>query len=195
MSDSNGSLFNTLTSNKDASLVDLVFVSQYISPDDLHTNDFLNRISKIQENSNLILKKYSALNFLKPFNDESTDKHDPNLLTISKFKFDGQTISFTLSDDNQLSVSCSFTGNNLQVINREYIYEGNDEFIKDFEEKQENEHLNDIIEDFEGVFDIYFTENNGKQTAHILFLDSQLTPEMEGFVQIVEISFDFTNVS
>lgn len=201
MTNATDSFFFDLTNNKTPSLSDLIFVAQYISPPELDINNFKDTINAIRSTSDNILHRYTQLQFLEPllynYQKPKTDKKfiNANTLALSQVKFDGDTLSFQLEDESGFNKTLNFQAKNLVVTTRSYSLNQDNQFENDYVNVEENEHINDIVEDFYNVFDIYFSEDNGVITAHIFFLDSEFDPDMSGHADLVELSFDFTSVN
>lgn len=192
------SFFSTLTNSENNTLSNLVFVAQYISGNELNTNNFKNHIHSIRTKSDKLLASYSALQFLEPlnnFNSSNTLVINANALNLSNVKFDGNTLSFNLSDGKKFLKSLSFTASNLVLTTSSYsLDENTQQFEIEFSDPEENEHINDIINEYPNILDIYFNEDNGVVTMHIFFLNDNIEPDMTGFAEIIEMKFDFTNV-
>jgi hypothetical protein len=198
MTNSTKSIFSNLTNENNITLPNMVFVAQYISVKDLDINNFKKNILSIREKSDNILKFFPTLQFLEPLNNSNAKNFfiNANNLNISSVKFDGTVLSFTLSDNKKFTKSLSFNASNFIVTNRSYaLNPDNNQFEMEYEDKEENEHINDILEDFQNIFDIYFSENNGVNTMHIFLLEDNIESDLSGFAEMIEMKFDFTSVS
>ena len=201
MTNSTDSFFFDLTNNQQASLSDLIFVAQYISPSELEVNNFKDKINNIRIKSDQILQQYPHLQFLEPllYNYDGVKKDskfiNANNLTLSQVKFDGTTLSLHFEDESDFKKTLQFQAKNLVVTTRSYSLNDENQFENDYFNVEENEHINDIVEDFYNIFDIYFSEHDGIHTAHIFFLDSEFEPDMNGHADLVEVSFDFISIA
>lgn len=191
------SLFSKLFTNNQ--LDDLFFIMNTIQPNDKILQDVKNVTIKKQTDSDSILIKYPALSFLPSHSStQETELNHSSDLILSHLSFDGKNLKFTLNTTDPKShnsKTLTFKASSLKCFHKEYEFDEDlHQFAKVVDDVEENESINDILEDYQHVADIYFSENNGKDSIHILFCNSEIHSDNTGFFQLMEISFNFTDV-
>lgn len=183
-------------------LFDVVFLSQYLTTKDVNFETLKEKIFTYQKQSDEILSNIVSLSFIKPLlSAPKAEQVNANDLFIDHFSFDGSTLSMTMfnafpaeNDHSPLRVDLDFDAHNLSIASQEYERNEEGQYELVVSDELENEEINNVLEDFSNIFDIYFTMQDNQPVMNIFFFEDHLQDEdneNEGYVKIYKISFNF----
>lgn len=127
---------------------------------------------------------------------------------IEHFSFNGEYVEFSLinassNDIENLPAILRFKAKNLTVKNSEYELDDNHKFNNVYSDAEENEHINDILNDYSSINNITLTQANGRKSFNISFINDQFKHDNDQednesdseYANVLLISFEFVSAA